>query len=163
MSSRVNNRKMNEKKQESRNRKLGWRESEWKNKKDDEQDVRLRSMMMDVEAASVRLELTASQVRLDMRSFLLRRVMTSSFRTIPWGVRLQDSSIDTPSLSQRKKGVGFPVGNKGENRQTDTDKQKKEKVRTTQTWELAKNLFPSYNHLLSTNSSIFSFSKSYER
>lgn len=84
-------------------------------------------MMMDVEAASVRLELTASQVRLDMRSFLLRRVMTSSFRTIPWGVRLQDSSIDTESLSQRKKGVGFPVGNKGQDTKDKMDRQTKKK------------------------------------
>ena len=109
-------------------------------------DIRLRSRMMDVEAASVRLELTASQVRLDMRSLLLRRVITSSLRTIPCGVTVQESSMLTPSLIQRKKGRGLPVDimtsqeteteYKSQNTMTCREPEMKQKVSRFPVWTL---------------------------
>lgn len=71
--------------------------------------IRFRSRVMEVAAASVRLELTASHDRTDMRSLLLSRVITNSFLAIPCGVTVHDSSIVTPSFSQRSRGLGIPV------------------------------------------------------
>ena len=71
--------------------------------------VRFRSSVIEVTAASVRLELTASHERTDIRSLLLSRVITSSFLETPCGVSVHDSSIVTPSFSQRSRGAGMPA------------------------------------------------------
>ena len=138
VSTQVNNRKMN------KGSEHGYRLEESVHTKMN--DIRLRSRMMDVEAASVRLELTASQVRLDMRSLLLRRVITSSLRTIPCGVTVQESSMLTPSLIQRKKGRGLPVDimtsqeteteYKSQNTMTCREPEMKQKVSRFPVWTL---------------------------
>lgn len=77
-----------------------------------EWDVRFKSSVIEVTVVSVRLELTAAQETVDMKSFLLSRVITSSFLAIPCGVTVHESSIVRPSFSQWSRGLGTPVDKK---------------------------------------------------